>query len=54
MNLYCVKCSMVTNNKSIEVKHEIGGEINFYSYCIDCGFQKIATINEKYLNDLLK
>ena len=31
----------------IEMKHEVDGNINLYSYSIDCGFKKFATIDEK-------
>ena len=30
------------------------GEINLYSYCIECSFKKFATIGEEELTDLLK
>ena len=29
------------------MKHEVDGNINLYSYSIDCGFKKFATIDEK-------
>ena len=38
---------MFTKNKSIKIKHKIDGNINFYSFCIDCGFKKFESIDEE-------
>ena len=45
MNIYCIKCLKFTKN--IEIKRKEDGKINPYSCCIDCGFKKFETINEK-------
>ena len=52
MNLYSIKCLMFTRNRNIKIKREIDGKDNFYSHCIDCGFKKCKTIDEKELSDL--
>ena len=44
MNLYCIK--FVINN-NIEIKHEIDGKVNVYSYCADCGFKQVGVGNEE-------
>ena len=54
MNRYYIKCLMFTKNNSINIKRKIDGKMNLYSYCIDFGFQKFATIDEQELTDLLK
>ena len=53
MNLYCIKCSMFTQN-NIKIKPEINVKINFYSRCHDCGFKKFETIVKEVLSGLLK
>ena len=35
---------MFTKNENIKIKHEIGGKINFYSRCIDCGFKSLKIL----------
>ena len=44
----------MAKNNSNEVKRKKDGKINLYSRCIDCGFKKLETVDEKELNDLLK
>ena len=36
MNIYCIKCSKLTNNNALKVKNETGEENYLYSDCIDC------------------
>ena len=43
---------MITKNKSIKIKREIGGKINLYSYGIDCCFKKIASVDKEELSDV--
>ena len=48
MNLYCVKCSKVTNNNNIiKIKRETNGKIYLYSHCIEFAFKKSKTIIEE-------
>ena len=54
MNLYCIKCLQFTKNNDIKMKGKIGGKINLYYYCIDCGFKNFETIDEKEISNLLK
>ena len=54
MNLYCIKCSMLTKDSNIKIKCKIDGRINFYSRCIDCSFETFEAIDKKELRDLLK
>ena len=48
--LLYIKRTKFTNNNDCE----IDGKTNLYSYCIDCGFKKLETIDKEEVSDLLK
>ena len=54
MILYCVKCLMVTKNRSIKAKYEIDAKINFYSRCTDFSFKNFETTDEEKLSYILE
>ena len=49
MNFYCIKSSKFTENGNMKIKLEIGEKISLYTRCINCGFKKFETIEEKEL-----
>ena len=51
-DIYRVKCLTVTDGTNTKLKYEIDGINRLHSNCIDCDFEKLATIDEKYLNYL--
>ena len=52
MSLFCIKCSKLTYNNNVGVKHKIDGKISPYSYCID--IDKFKSTNKEQLRDLIK
>lgn len=51
-DIYRVKCLTVTDGTNTKLKYEIDGINRLHSNCTDCDFEKLATIDEKYLNYL--
>ena len=43
---------MLTDNNNIDIKHEIDGKLNLYTYCIGCGFKIFEASNKEELSDL--
>ena len=54
MNLFCIEYSSFTKQNHIKIKHKKDRKINLYPCCIDCGFKRFESINEKKLSDLLE
>ena len=50
----CFKCLKFTKSNDIKIKREMDVNINFYSHCIDCGFENCEAIHKEELSGLLK
>ena len=54
MNLCYIKCLKFANNNNIKIKNKIDGNINPYSYCNTCGYEKFEAIEEDKLKFLIE
>ena len=50
----CFKCLKFAKSNDIKIKREMDVNINFYSHCIDCGFENFEAIHIEDLSGLLK
>ena len=44
MNLYCIKCLMLTKSNHIKVKHKINGKMNLHLRCDACSFKNLPLL----------
>ena len=49
-----MKYLMFKKSRNIRIKDKIDGKTNLYSFCINCGFKKIESIDEEELSYLLE
>ena len=47
MNLYSIKCLMLTKYSSIKIKPKIDEKINLYYDCNDCSLKKFEILIKK-------
>ena len=47
INLYCIKCLIITKTKKNKIKCKINGKSNIFSCYIDCGSKNFETNDEE-------